>query len=291
MPQIVRANFLNPIILIKQYIISTVFRWLCRLLFPKRNTYYRKKLLKKPHDKSASKNGIYRAHKKPQWVIDEVTKIKAHLPDISCRRISEIFNERFEGISISKSYVAYTVKAHHYHIQRLRKNSKAKPAYQIPFNKTWGMDLTFVDQRPVLGITEHHSRQCLQLIPLPQKTTANILLVLLSLLKQTPKPTIIRTDNEACFTAKRMKAALWILGIRHQTIQKHSPWQNGRIERLFGTFKEAIKPIKTSQENHWFLCQDFAYWYNHIRPHQSINYQTPNTVFEQQLKRWQPPDR
>ena len=267
--------------------ISQWYYWLCQLFSPKRHAPSRKAVAKQEYQENKAP---CRTRKKPQWVINEVININAHLPALSCRQISAAFNHRFDNISISKSYVAYTIKAHHYQIQTQRKKIKAKPAYPIPFNKVWGIDLTFVDQQPLFGSTEHHSRQCLQLIPLTQKTTVNILLALLTRLKTTPKPKIIRTDNEACFNSKLMKATLWILGIKHQTIEKYCPWQNGRIERLFGTFKQAIKPINTSQENHWFLCQDFAYWYNHIRPHQNLNYRTPNTVFQQQLKRWQPPD-
>jgi putative transposase len=64
---------------------------------------------------------------------------------------------------------------------------------------------------------------------------------------------MIRTDNETCFNSALMKIILRILSIKHHTIKKHCSWQNGRIERFFGTFKKAIKPINTSQENHWFL--------------------------------------
>lgn len=272
-------------------LINTVIHWLTHRWLPTR--YYRKTTTKPKPNQSQMAIAMAINHcrrKKPQWVINEIIKMQAYMPTLSCRQISEAFNQRFNDISIGKSYVAYTIKAHYYHIQAQRKKLKNKPAYTIPFNKIWGMDLTFVNQQPVLGITEHHSRQCLQLIPLQQKTTVTILLALLSLLQHTPKPKMIRTDNEACFNSTLMKAVLRILGIKHQTIQKHCPWQNGRIERLFGTFKKAINPLNTSQENHWFLCQDFAYWYNHIRPHQNLNNQTPNTVFQQQLKRWRPPD-
>jgi putative transposase len=51
------------------------------------------------------------------------------------------------------------------------------------------------------------------------------------------KPKAIRTDNEAVFTSRLFKLFLTVAGIKHQRTHLHSPWQNGRIERLFGTLK------------------------------------------------------
>ena len=49
------------------------------------------------------------------------------------------------------------------------------------------------------------------------------------------KPRRIRTDNEIIFTSWVFTTFLKLVGIRHQRIQTCAPWQNGRIERLFGT--------------------------------------------------------
>ncbi|MEM9594705.1 MAG: integrase core domain-containing protein [Acidobacteriota bacterium] len=47
----------------------------------------------------------------------------------------------------------------------------------------------------------------------------------------------MRTDNEAVFTSRRFRWVLIVLGLRHQLTQVASPWQNGRVERFFGTLK------------------------------------------------------
>ena len=46
---------------------------------------------------------------------------------------------------------------------------------------------------------------------------------------------------------------LYILGVKHQTTQIASPWQNG--------------------------LKEFRFFYNHIRPHQHLNYRTPNEAW------------
>ena len=70
-----------------------------------------------------------------------------------------------------------------------------------------------------------------------------------------------------------------LLGIKHQKTEKGCPWQNGRIERFFGTFKSKlyILPVgktfsidKLLKEHH---CR-----YNYLRPHDYLNGQTPIEV-------------
>jgi transposase InsO family protein len=42
------------------------------------------------------------------------------------------------------------------------------------------------------------------------------------------------------FTSVRFRLTLWLLGIQHQRIDPHCPWQNGRVEQFFGTLKEKL---------------------------------------------------
>lgn len=78
------------------------------------------------------------------------------------------------------------------------------------------------------------------------------------------------------FCSRLFDQALDKLNIRHQCIDKGCPWQNGRIERLFGTFKERINLL-------WFcnaeqlagLLPQFSFWYNHVRVHQHLEGRTP----------------
>jgi transposase InsO family protein len=58
-----------------------------------------------------------------------------------------------------------------------------------------------------------------------------------------------------------------------------APWQNGRIERLFGTFKAACRHLEDLEKLGLQLSQsaldDFRLWYNHLRPHQHLDGRTP----------------
>ena len=75
---------------------------------------------------------------------------------------------------------------------------------------------------------------------------------------------------------------------------KHCPWQNGRIERLFGTLKATIKHLPKQNESDLpYLIHSFEFWYNQIKPHSNLDNQTPESVYQKKIKQWQkenPPD-
>lgn len=99
--------------------------------------------------------------------------------------------------------------------------------------------------------------------------------VLVDTIEKYGKPEVIRTDNEPVFVSYLFKLACLILGVKHQTTQIGSPWQNGRIERLFGTLKKVTSQISIPEQSTKLALRQFRVWYNHVRPHQSLRGLTP----------------
>ncbi len=90
------------------------------------------------------------------------------------------------------------------------------------------------------------------------------------------KPKAVRTDNEGVFTSKLFKVFYKAAGIKHQRIALHSPWQNGRIERLFGTLKPLLKQLVIpGQVALQMALDEFKLFYNHCRTHQNLDGLTP----------------
>jgi transposase InsO family protein len=227
--------------------------------------------------------------RKPPWVIEEIVRLKALMPDAGCRRISDTFNRmhaaRHSG-TVSKSWVASTVRARRLEIEELRGHWKRRIPAPVPVNQVWGLDLTgkmdtLGKTHPILGIVDHGSRLAVSLGVLSDKATISILRALLDAIERHGKPRSIRTDNEVVFTSRLFAFALAMLGIRHHRTEPHCPWQNGRVERFFGTLKQKLDGWAVNELGQLQLALgDFRAWYNHVRPHQHLRGLTPAEAWE-----------
>ena len=241
-----------------------------------------------PHHQKAKETGeicvpFTHPNKKPAWVKEKVVYLKVHLPHEGCRKVAVHFNNIYadSGISVSKSYVYRVLRDHGYEILQMRKEMRNRLPYKKEKNQLWHMDLTTIDKRQLLGVVDSGTRALLILKHLQNKSTIILIRALLDAIELYGKPKAIRSDNEIVFTSRLMKFALWLLGIKRQTTQIASPWQNGKIERLFGTMKQAFAEVvfpasKSLEEG----LREFRSFYNHIRLHQHLDYNTPANAWE-----------
>lgn len=136
----------------------------------------------------------------------------------------------------------------------------------------------------MLGIVDHGSRRLLRLAELPRKCTWTLLGHLCLTIAECGRPRAARTDNEAMFTSRRWQRAFALVGVRHQRSLPRRPWQNARIERLFGTVKPWVETWLREQAMTALPLQsmlDFAAcFYNEVRPHQALDGLTPRQVWE-----------
>ena len=225
---------------------------------------------------------------KPEWVRKEIIRLKALMPDAGCRTLAHTFNRLYAVkrlMTVGKTFVSYTIRKHQYEIHVLRRKQKYQRPKPVPPHLIWGVDLTGKtdttgNQHTLLGIVEHHSRACLTLSAIADKSTITLLRVILDLIEHYPKPKLIRTDNEAVFTSRLFRLGLWLLRIQHQRTEMCCPWQNGKVERFFGTLKEKLNQWEVDSFpalNHSLTL--FRCWYNHIRPHQYLDGLTPAEVW------------
>ena len=133
----------------------------------------------------------------------------------------------------------------------MRREMRARVPRPCPVGERWALDLTFIPAaggrcHPVLGIVDHGSRLALRLKVLPTKCTWTLLGHVCLAIAAFGRPRSIRTDNESMFTSKLWRRALKFAGIRHQLSDVGCPWQNGRIERLFGTMKSVLRQVPTA---------------------------------------------
>lgn len=122
---------------------------------------------------------ICRARAKPEWVKQEVLRLKALMPHDGCRKVSDCFNRRLEEsrkTTVGKTYVSNMIRQHRYEVQVLRKQIKNAKPKAVPKNLIWAFDLTGKSTldgqtQMILGIIEHASRAALTLEAVHSKSS------------------------------------------------------------------------------------------------------------------------
>jgi putative transposase len=227
---------------------------------------------------------------KPVWVRHEVIRLRALMPDAGCRRIALTFNhlhEQRRGMTVGKTFVADVLRDKGEEVMRMRRKLRRRRPRRFARNVMWGRDWTYVsgtdgESAPVLGVVDCGSRACLELTIVESKRAVTLLRHLLELFERFGTPKVIRTDNEAACRSWLFGAVLRLLGVRHLRIAPFAPWQNGRIERLFGTVKRVLRLRAEAGTTTAVSAEDLALirtWYNHLRPHQSLHGRTPGEAW------------
>jgi putative transposase len=209
-----------------------------------------------------------RFRKKPEWVIREVIRLTAFMPNNGCRKIADVFNRLHShkrAMTVSKSTVYNIIIRHKYEIYMLRKQIKQRKPKSLPKNIIWSMDLTTVtddkkQQHITFGVVDNGTRACLLLKNIADKSSITLLRNLLNIIDAYGKPTKIRMDNEAVFKSRLFRAGLWILSIKPQFTQVACPWMNGRVERFFGTLKQNVCKIMITETLLDQRLTEFRYW-------------------------------
>jgi transposase InsO family protein len=209
-------------------------------------------------------------------------------PAAGCRTIAHYFNRRWKSrrqMTVGKSYVAGTLKTHHYLILEVRRKLKHRVPRPMPRNRVWGCDLLAQTDRHgqphlALAVVDHASRACLRLQRIANKSSWTLVQELVQVVKQYGRPTFVRTDNEAVLVSKLFRFGLRLLGIRQQRIEPGCPWQNGRVERFIGTVKRALYSDSIADKRDFtYALRDVRQWYNHDRPHDHLQGRTPAEVW------------
>jgi len=108
-------------------------------------------------------------------------------------------------------------------------------------------------------------------------------------------PRWVRSDNGAPFASHGRlglsKLSVWLLrlGIQLERIEPGHPEQNGRHERMHLTLKQdATRPPGRNIFQQQDKFDTFQHGYNAERPHESLNMQTPSSVYEASSRRYEP---
>ncbi len=95
------------------------------------------------------------------------------------------------------------------------------------------------------------------------------------------KPSFIRSDNGPEFIADAIDGHLRNCNVNAIYIPPGSPWENPYVESFHGKLRDECRnrEIFTHLLEAGAVLDEFRQDYNHHRPHSSLNYQPPATIF------------
>ena len=145
-------------------------------------------------------------------------------------------------------------------------------------NSLWQIDHSQqkIKDKWVISVVDDCSRKSLAFAVTNSVTTDIVINLIDKLIKIYGKPKQILTDNGSAYGLKskhsRFDRKCRKRGIEHIRGSVHSPTTQGKVERLFQTFKREFK----------FCNEDVELWrmnYNHFRPHMSLENKTPDEIY------------
>ncbi|MFW6283272.1 MAG: DDE-type integrase/transposase/recombinase [Minisyncoccales bacterium] len=145
-------------------------------------------------------------------------------------------------------------------------------------NSLWQIDHSDqkIEDKYVISVIDDCSRKSLAFLPVNQVTTDIVIKLIDDLIKIYGKPREILTDNGSAYGLKskhsKFDRKLRKRGIKHIRGAIHTPTTQGKVERLFQTFKREFKYCNGNPEI-WRMR------YNHFRPHTSLNRMTPDEIY------------
>ena len=159
-------------------------------------------------------------------------------------------------------------------------------------NECWQMDITHVTlaggrEVEILNIIDDHSRLCVASRVRRIYKAIDVVTTFHEAAARWGYPASMLSDNGAVFTAAArhgvcvMESELLELGIAFRHSKPSHPQTCGKVERFHQTQKKHLGALKSARtlavlQGH---LDDFAEYYNEVRPHRSLGRRTPQAAF------------
>lgn len=199
---------------------------------------------------------------------------------------------RKEGFSISHRQIEKVLLRNNLVVPNVKKQRARKwVRYELPNpNDLWHTDWThcpFTDQE-FCAYIDDKTRMITSYGIFKSANSANSIALLKAGISAFGKPKGVMTDHGATYYANHPNAkqehtefrvTLDTLGIKHCLARVNRPQTNGKIERFFGTYKTEFLTERFS------TLKDYINYYNTKRLHMSLNYRTPQNVWDELTNR------
>jgi transposase InsO family protein/transposase-like protein len=155
-------------------------------------------------------------------------------------------------------------------------------------NELWAIDITSFGPFYIFGLTDLYSRKCLGLKLALNQTSEVAIKLVKEAIADYGKPLSLLSDNGSQFigrdliTDTEFGRFLESQKIKHRRTDLGSPWQNGIMERFFGSLKRELLYLLEDLQQEDTLTDyllEYLIYYNRYRPHQGIGGLIPDELF------------
>jgi putative transposase len=205
-------------------------------------------------------------------------------PRFGSRRI-RIFLQR-DGINIGKERCSRLWAKAGLQVPKKRRRKRIgkafRPVAPTAINTVWSYDFVYDacangQQLKCLTVVDEYTRECLAIDVSGAIRSSRVIDILSKLICERGAPKYLRSDNGPEFVSKALLGWAAQESLHVALIEPGKPWQNGTNESFNGKFRDECLSAE------WFrnrieakiVIEDWRVHYNEVRPHSSLNYQTP----------------
>jgi putative transposase len=164
--------------------------------------------------------------------------------------------------------------------------------YELPNpNDLWHTDWSYdpFTQRQLSVYLDDKTRMITSYGLFSRASTENTIALLKAGIAHFGKPKTVMTDHGSQYYANKsnpgnqhtqFRIILDALGIKHYVARVNRPQTNGKVERFFLTYKTEYATGSFAN------ISDYMRHYNEVRPHMSLNYKTPQRVWNEGVKQF-----
>ena len=205
-------------------------------------------------------------------------------------RIEQLLKQK--GFGISHRQIEKLLLRNNLVIPNIKKQKPRKwVRFEMPNpNEMWHTDSTYdpFTQKQLLVYIDDRTRLITSFGLFSKATAENSLALLRTGIAKYGKPKTIMTDHGSIYYANKciseeqntqFRIVLNTLGIKHYLARINRPQTNGKVERFFLTYKTEYTTGTFKNIN------EYIKHYNEARPHMSLNYKTPQEVWNEFKKR------
>ena len=219
-------------------------------------------------------------------VLAAVVRVSREYPRYGYRRVHAILLR--EGIACARRTVQRIRRIEGLRISGPARRPKCPPRPDAKIkadgvNDVWCLDFVYdVTQRGTtvrfLTIVDEGAHFCIDIVAGRSLGAKEVIAALQAAIQRHGTPRHLRSDNGGEFIAHRLQDWLRHSGIKARFIEPGSPWQNGINESFNARLRDEClnRELLAGVLEAQVIVHQFRDEYNQIRPHSSLDYQTPS---------------